>query len=160
MKKGFTIEDTVKAIDLCKEVGLEVGGNFILGFPHETEENINKTISFAKSLPIDTANFAIMVPFPGTEIREMAKKNIGGMKLLTDDWQVYGKQIGKTLELEQLPQKELLRLQAKAYMNFYLSPRRFIYFLKGLNWNRFVYAVKRAVEILAPWNRAAGTHTQ
>ena len=148
MGKNFTTADVKEAIDMCLDAGIQVGGNFILGYPHETRESIKQTIKFAKKLPIDTTNFAIMVPFPGTEVREMAERNMGGLKILTNDWRYYGKQIGATLELNQLSQEDLQWYQTRAYLEFYLTPRRIIFFIKGLTFYRVWYGVRRLFKLI------------
>ena len=93
---------------------------FILGLPHETEATINQTIKFAIKLDPDYANFFITVPYPGTELYEMAKTGDGGLNTLTADWDMYGWQMGSAAELKQVSRKRLEALQLKAYMRFYL----------------------------------------
>ena len=44
MKKGFTAEEAIHALRLCKEAGINVLINLILGFPGETEDDISQTI--------------------------------------------------------------------------------------------------------------------
>jgi len=135
-------------IKLCNKIGITVGSTFIFGHPYESSQRINETIKFARSLPIATASFAIMVPFPGTKIYEMAKRNLGGFRILTKQWDAYGKQVGMAMELENVPQKELLKLQAKAYIYFYCSFRRIAFLLRHLTFARALYAFKRFLFLL------------
>ena len=65
-----------------------------------------------------------MVPYPGTEILRMAREGYGGLRLLSEDFRQYGKVVGGALELENLPRRELERLQLLAYARFYLRPRK------------------------------------
>jgi radical SAM superfamily enzyme YgiQ (UPF0313 family) len=143
--KGITLERIREVFGICADLGIKTEANFILGHPHETERTVLETIDFAKSLRADYANFAILVPMPGTEIVEMAKRGEGGLRILTQDWKMYGKQIGAALELEQLPKKKLSRLQSRAYLEFYLTPGRLPVFLKRLSLKRAVHALKRLV---------------
>jgi radical SAM superfamily enzyme YgiQ (UPF0313 family) len=145
MGKQITIEQIKKSFNLCRKIGIVAEANFIIGHPFETEEKVLKTIDFAKKLDADYANFAIMVPFPGTQVFEMAKKGVGGLRLLTYDWRLYGKQIGAALESEQLPREKLIKLQNKAYLNFYLTRRRLPFFVKRLTFNRIKEAIKRVI---------------
>jgi radical SAM superfamily enzyme YgiQ (UPF0313 family) len=58
-------------IRVCKEYGLRVPGNFMLGFPDETREEIENTIEFAKKCldwGLDSANFFLTMPLPGTPL--------------------------------------------------------------------------------------------
>lgn len=143
MGKQTTIKQIKKSFELCRKIGIATEANFIIGHPFETEEKILKTIKFAKNLNADHANFAIMVPFPGTEVYEMAKKGIGGLRLLTYDWKVYGKQIGAAMESDQLPRQKLIQLQNKAYFQFYSTPRRLPLFVSRLTPGRIFGALGR-----------------
>ena len=67
-----------------------------------------------------------MVPYPGTEVYEMAKTGLDGYKIISNDWNDYNKQIGNALELEGLDRKTLERLQIIAYLKFYLYNFRLI----------------------------------
>ncbi|MGA9387732.1 MAG: radical SAM protein [Candidatus Bathyarchaeia archaeon] len=143
--KNTNITQIVEAFKLCKKIGIKTEADFIIGHPYETEETILRTIEFAKNLEADHATFAIMVPFPGTVIRSMAEKGIGGLKILSNDWRMYGKQIGGTLELQQLPLKRLIELQTKAYKAFYFTPKRFLNFISRLTFKRLIYGLKRSL---------------
>ncbi|OQX51534.1 hypothetical protein B5M47_00280 [candidate division CPR3 bacterium 4484_211] len=140
--KGININQIKRAFRLCHEAGITTEAEFILGHPFETEETIRKTINLACSLPTRYATFAILVPFPGTEVAQMAKKHVGGLKILTEDWRVYGKQIGKSLELKQLPHEKLLEHQAAAYRKFYMRPSHIPALVSRLNKDRIMYGIK------------------
>ena len=60
--KNFQQEQVEHAFALCKEVGIETVGTFIIGFPYETRENILETINFARRIPCDFAAFNCFVP--------------------------------------------------------------------------------------------------
>lgn len=146
--KNISCQKIIDTIKLCNKVGMTVGTSFILGHPFETKETLKKTIKFAKKLPIATTNFAIMVPFPGTEVRQMAKNRIGGLRILTDKWDVYGKQIGMTMDLEQIPRRDLIYYQTRAYLEFYLFPCRWRYFFYHLTLERLIYSLKRMFNLI------------
>lgn len=59
--KGIRIEQATKAIRLTKKAGLFVGADFMIGFPHETTEDMQETFRFIKNSPLD--NFALNVPW-------------------------------------------------------------------------------------------------
>jgi len=46
MKKGITLKQAENAVKAAKDVGVEVLTSFILGFPGETQEEMDKTIDF------------------------------------------------------------------------------------------------------------------
>ena len=61
----------LKVPPLVKEIrklGMDVRGFFILGYPGESKETIEKTINFARQLELDWAHFFVFSPLPGTPI--------------------------------------------------------------------------------------------
>jgi len=114
-KKGFSASQIRKAVSWAKEAGLICISSFIIGLPGDTEESINKTIELAKELDIYSITFPIAVPLPGTELREMALKNEGGLRILTNNWDDYGKQYPGVMESGELSIEERRELQKKAY---------------------------------------------
>ena len=128
--KGETKEQMRKAVGLAKKVGLPVEASFVMGHPYETEESIKRTVDFAKELDLDTFYISIMIPYPGTKVLEMAKKGAGNYNLLSKDWSQYTKQSGGPLELKDIPLAKLRNIQARAYLKYYLRPRKILFMLK------------------------------
>jgi len=121
MKKGITLKQAENAVKATKDVGVEVLTSFILGFPGETQEEMDKTIDFSIKLNADYSQFSILTPFPGTPIYHELKKK----KLLdTENWKKYTvlKSVIKYEELglsKQLVERKL----AQAYLKFYARPK-------------------------------------
>ncbi|MEM4662735.1 MAG: radical SAM protein [Candidatus Diapherotrites archaeon] len=68
MNKGTKIEDVKKVFKMCNDVGIETVAFFIVGYPGETEETIEKTKELANELDADFATFNIFTPLPGSKI--------------------------------------------------------------------------------------------
>ncbi|MBN1622344.1 MAG: radical SAM protein [Endomicrobiales bacterium] len=79
LKKGITIEQVEKSISDTKRVGIDMTCNFILCIPGENAEMVENTIKFSKKLFPDIALFWLPIPFPGTELEDLCKKD-GGYK--------------------------------------------------------------------------------
>ena len=63
--------DVSALIKACNEHSIRVSGNFMIGFPDETEEEVYNTIEFAKKCMSDglnAANFFLCMPLPGTPL--------------------------------------------------------------------------------------------
>lgn len=73
IKKGETVEDNIAAVLKAKKHGINVTSVFIFGFPTENEQDRRKAICLSRKLPIDSARFNIAVPYPGTELYDIAK---------------------------------------------------------------------------------------
>ena len=124
INKGIKLEQVVEAVRKAKKASLGVNAFFILGHPYETKKTIKDTIKFASKLNTDSVSFGIMVPYPGTEIYEMAKKGEGGYISFNENWEQYTKYFGNTIELDELRGKDLQKYQKLAYIEFYLRNLR------------------------------------
>ncbi len=68
MRKGVTIEDNHKAVELAKSLGVKVGGSFIVGYPGETRQDFEETMAFAEEAMLDDVFVSIAEPIPGTPL--------------------------------------------------------------------------------------------
>jgi len=130
IKKGLTLGQIEEAVRLTKRAGLKVGANFIIGHPDETWETAMQTIDFAVRLNADVNAIGLMVPYPGTEVANMAKRGQGGYRLLSSDWADYNKQLGNALELTSLSRRQMERLQLIGYAKIPLWNLRILGFLR------------------------------
>lgn len=123
-KKGITLEQGRAAVRWAKEAGLNVRAFFILGFPDDTVTTMQRTIDFAKSLPIDVANFYNLTIYPGTELCSRLTQQ--GL-LRHKDYQHYLQlSLPEGVEVSYLPPQvtaaELRRMLKRAHTEFYLRP--------------------------------------
>jgi radical SAM superfamily enzyme YgiQ (UPF0313 family) len=85
-RKQQSIEDICLAIRRFKEHGIWVHGMFVTGSDAEGIETIRATARFAIQEDIDTIQFLVLTPLPGTEVfQEMDDQD----RLLTRDWSQY-----------------------------------------------------------------------
>ncbi len=120
MKKGITLKQAEDAVGSAKNAGLKVLTSFILGYPGETEEDINKTINFSIKLNPDYSQYSILTPFPGTPIYNELHKN--GL-ISTRNWDEYTV-LQPILNYEKmgLTKKMVKRKLVEAYLKFYARP--------------------------------------
>jgi radical SAM superfamily enzyme YgiQ (UPF0313 family) len=67
--------DIVELIKLYNKHGITIAGNYMLGFPDETREEIQETIDMAKKhmdAGLDSANIFLVLPLPGTPLFDTA----------------------------------------------------------------------------------------
>lgn len=86
IRKGITIKQARKAVNLCKEVGIMPHASFMVGLPGETHTTLRETEEFAQSLRI-LYGYHYLAPFPGTTVREDIDSY--DLEILTDDWALY-----------------------------------------------------------------------
>lgn len=113
--KGITVEQIRNAVKWTKQAGIVTVGAFILGLEGDTEQHILKAITLAEELDLYSVTFPIAVPFPGTSLRELALKKEYGMRVISDNWDHYGKQGYGALESDALPFDRRKELQCLAY---------------------------------------------
>lgn len=68
IRKNITTNGVRKAIKMIKRNGLLIHGYFMIGFPHETEEDMQKTIDFIKEIKPDSINLCTYTPYPNTRL--------------------------------------------------------------------------------------------
>lgn len=73
-KKGETIEQFIKAFDLAKRAGIKTYASFIVGFPEETREDIEKTDRFIKRIKPDFVGKNIYLGLPGSELYDYLRR--------------------------------------------------------------------------------------
>lgn len=124
-KKGIDRRKILRAGDLLRASGIRWGTYFIFGHPNETRASCRATIDLAVRLNPDVVCFAVMVPYPGTEVFGLATRGEGGYRMLSVDWDDYNKQTGCALELVDLPRSVLRRFEVEGYLRVYVQNRRF-----------------------------------
>lgn len=119
MRKGITLEKSRAAVKLCREHGMSTLLYFIMGMPWETADDVRKSVDFALELKGDFVEFHLAIPFPGTELYEIARRD----GLLTGD-SLHGYDYARSpLRTYSLTARELLKLRREAFIKAYLTPR-------------------------------------
>jgi len=136
MQKGVTRDDVLRAAAIFRTAGLRFGAYFIIGHPHETKASVQDSIDLAARLNPDSVAFAIMTPYPGTEIWDLATKGEGGYKMLSMRWEDFNKQTGSAIELETLSRRQMELLQLKGYLTVYIRNLRFREMFEAVKINR------------------------
>ena len=137
IKKGFTRNDIIKAVELCKKEALEVDGMFMMGLPGEDFEKIDQTIQLAIDLDLRFAMFNLFVPYPGCDLYEELKVQD---KLHFKDWSDFVSYPtysgGEPVYVPQgLTKEKLMKKQAQAMKRFYFCPKFIIRQIKNFKMN-------------------------
>lgn len=75
MNKRTSIKQYLKAVEITRQVGLNIQANIIFGYPGETKEDVNKTIDFLKTIKVDSVLLNAFQPIPGTDIYKVLKSD-------------------------------------------------------------------------------------
>jgi len=130
VKKGINLQQIREAYKIADSLNIETRMSIIFGLPYETKATIKKTIRFMKSLKCYQAYVNVGTPFPGTKYYEDAKNGVGGLKLLTEDWNEYRRWGNAVIEVNDLKPKDLVYWQKRALLEFYLRPKQIVYNLR------------------------------
>jgi len=122
MKKDVPLESYITANKLTNKYGIETSNSCMIGLPGETIDTIKKTLSFLRdSHEIKQANISIAVPYPGTELYEMAKRGDYGLKLITEDFSKFRRYNCASMQVGDLSPADLIELQNQAFASIYLA---------------------------------------
>ena len=127
IKKDITTEQIRKAFKLCKKTGIVAVANFMIGLPGEKKREMFNTVDFANSIDADYAEFAIVTPYPQTELYEEGLKR----KIFkTDFWKEFAKRPYPGFELqvwnEYYSREELFKILEECLHRFYFNPMRML----------------------------------
>ncbi|MFP4520651.1 MAG: B12-binding domain-containing radical SAM protein [Fibrobacterota bacterium] len=114
-KKSQTISDIENAIRRFHEYGINIHGMFMFGEDNDTLDTINRTLEFAVKHEIDTLQFMILTPFPGTQVYDMLVEQ---KRLYHKNWDYYNGMYIVFRPKNMNPLK-LQRAVIKAYKKFY-----------------------------------------
>jgi len=68
MKKDLKLEESREALSLLRDWGIITETSLILGFPEDTPESIQRTLTLAKEFNPDFAHFLAIAPWPYSDI--------------------------------------------------------------------------------------------
>ena len=83
INRGHDYKTFLKAYEMTKQRGINVGVHVILGLPNETKEDMLQTIKALADLKVDGVKFHCLCIFPNTKLFNMYEK--GHIKLLEED---------------------------------------------------------------------------
>jgi len=113
--KGQTVEEMEEAMRVFHRVGVRVHGMFVFGSDQDTVETIRETTRFAKRNGIESVQFLILTPPPGTKLYESLKAE---GRLVSEYWALFdGHHV--TFEPKKMTPYELQWETFKAMRDFY-----------------------------------------
>lgn len=129
MNKNLTLELIREKVNLIAQAGIEPSGFFILGFPGETKGDIEKTIDFAKSLPLKRAHFSNFLPLPGTVATQ---RLLDSGEIESFDWENMAYS-STPYSPHGITKRELKAYQRRAFLEFYLRPKIIFKMIREIN---------------------------
>ena len=121
-KDGFQDVKVLDLINMVRDAGINVGGNYIFGLPYDTLETMQATLDFALENPTEMANMYSAMAYPGSPLHNQAR--LFGTKL-PDTYAGYSQHSYETLNLanQHLSAAEILAFRDKAWDTYHSSPK-------------------------------------
>ena len=112
--KDFSPSHVRRIVRRAKELGIWTHAFFIVGWPWETEESLERTLRFAEEVGVDFATFFVAVPFPGTPLERLWEE----LGLEKPDLP-FRPQFRPVVDLETLKAEELGRWLKRSHRRFH-----------------------------------------
>jgi radical SAM superfamily enzyme YgiQ (UPF0313 family) len=140
MNKKTRPEDNERAIRTTKAAGIACHTSWVLGYPGETPESIERTVDFIVRTRPTTAQIALLRPYPQTVAYREAKE----LGLLRGDWSVHSDDYPWVqlpwAESREALEKHVQRAVRRVYYRPYYVWQFGKMVLLGMNWTLARYA--------------------
>ncbi|MBT7272129.1 MAG: radical SAM protein [Nitrospina sp.] len=128
IQKDLDINIIYGVVEKLTRARMSVHGFFMLGFPSETRKEMEATIDFACDLGLTTANFSLVIPNPGTDLRQTF---IESRESNFEDFSEYTFDVA-SCNASEVEGDDLIKLKQEANRKFYLSLQRFKHVLRAV----------------------------
>ena len=82
LRKGTTPERNLEAARVCRQYGLSIWANYMLGIPTETKEEVMDTVNMIREIDPDYYSPSFFTPHPGTDLYDYCVEH--DLSLITD----------------------------------------------------------------------------
>jgi radical SAM superfamily enzyme YgiQ (UPF0313 family) len=86
MKKKQTVEEITEAIKILRRHRINIHGMFVYGFDEDDWETVKRTVKFAKRSKLNSTQFLILTPLPGSEFFDKVSTED---RIQFRDWALY-----------------------------------------------------------------------
>jgi radical SAM superfamily enzyme YgiQ (UPF0313 family) len=118
MRKGASVDQARRAMDLCRKAGMKSSIYLLVGLPWETEETFRETSNLAVELNPDFLEIFYPYPFQGTELYDIAVRE-GLLEDGSFPEESYSRPSFKTYNFSI---EELSHMRRRLLRRFYLRP--------------------------------------
>lgn len=118
---GKTYGDVDKTIEMTREAGINIAGNFIFGLPDDDMASMQATLNWAKSCNFEWVNFYVAMAYPGSKLYEDAIKNDTPLPPTWDAYSQYSPNI-VPLPTKYLSGQDVLKFRDEAFVDYFPNP--------------------------------------
>jgi radical SAM superfamily enzyme YgiQ (UPF0313 family) len=113
--KNLRPKDAMNAAGFCRKAGISSMMYYILGFPGESEEDMEETIKLSLKVESDLARFFVATPLPGSRLFENKKPDLRHLSLSD-----------ASCNMSAISEKRLRANLRRAYFAWYSRPRNIL----------------------------------
>lgn len=135
MRKHLDLDKVRSQARMVRKHGFLLGANMIIGFPGEREADIWEGFDFFQSLQLDSVAVVNLIPFPGTQVRDICLEH-GYLTELAKNWDNYYFDINAPkilIETPELPAEQLRQIMSKVFVKLYTDPRRVLRLVRNMS---------------------------
>lgn len=136
--KPIDLEKVRKFVGWCSKYKIKNHATFTFGLLGETKETMKETLEFAKSLDVDSVQFSLTTPFPGTRYFQQLKEE---KRLAFQKWEDFDGAFSSVVKYPNFSQKEIVDFCRRA-SGSWLSNK----FTKATWLLRQLYYLKRTIK--------------
>ena len=128
IRKNLNIDKFLKNVALATSLGVFANGFAMMGFPTETEAELQQTIDVACTSKLHSISFFTVTPFPNTQLYDLVRRENPDLleKINYNDIEY----AGLPVNLSAVSDEILFSYQRKANQRFYLNPVRLFRMLR------------------------------
>jgi len=145
VNKHFTQNMMENAIKWTREAGINILGNFMFGFPHDSYDTMRQTFDFAKSHLFEFVNFYCAMAYPGSVLFD----NCVNLKMkLPESWSGYSQYSKDAMPSPTmyLTSEQVRDFRDKAFIE-YISNPEYLKMVKG----KFGHKAEKHIEEMLKW---------
>ncbi len=147
INKNLRVEEIEPSLKTCKSAGLEPHITVMVGYPWETQKDLENTLTFAKNLfrkgYVDSLQATLMIPYPGTPLYRYCQEN---NLLLTNDYDRFDQR--EPVIKTKVSPEELKKMIGRFYRSF-VTPRFFFNKIKNVrSWEDMKFYAKAGRKVL------------
>ena len=121
VSKGFDIDTVDQVVQMTRDAGIYICGNYMFGLPGDDYETMRATLDKAKQINSEWANFQATMAYPGSKLYDTALDN---GRPLPETWDGFSQYSFETLPLptNTLSGPEVLAFRDAAFNEYYSNP--------------------------------------
>jgi radical SAM superfamily enzyme YgiQ (UPF0313 family) len=110
-RKPIRLDKVHSVVGWCRQQGIKTHATITFGLEGETRESMQETLDFCRTLSVDSIQFSVATPFPGTPYYESIR---GDQRLLGASWSDFDGNRSAVVRHEGLAADEIAAFAARA----------------------------------------------